>query len=167
MNGENEVKVGRKLISQIMRRDYEMKFRKIKPISYLGNMERNLVLRCLYAQKFLQVLNEGLNIVNIDQTWISQEDFHQFQWTQKRESSSLPVKSIHPRVSMITALTSNGQIYVALTLVNTDSDIIMLFMSHLIKMLAKDDPAFRDKTVFLLDGAAYHKSRETRKYYDK
>ena len=34
-------------------------------------------------------------------------------------------------------------------------------------MLNKEDPLFRQNTVFLLDGASYHKSKETRAYYDK
>ena len=58
------------------------------------------------------------------------------KWTVVGETSSVPNKSIHPRVSIIAALTSTGKIYVALTLVNTDSDIIMLFMGQLVKVLA-------------------------------
>ena len=55
----------------------------------------------------------------------------------------------------------------ALYTINTDSDMMMLFMSHLTKILAKENPGFRDDTIFLLDGAAYHKSKETRTFYDQ
>ena len=68
---------------------------------------------------------------------------------------------------MIAALSSNGKIYVSLTQVNTDSDMMMVFIGNLCKILAKENPNYRQKTVLLLDGAAYHKSKETRAYYDQ
>ena len=49
---------------------------------------------------------------------------------------------------------------------NTDSNVIMLFLSRLTSMLSQQDVDWRSKTVFLLDGASYHKSKETRKTFD-
>ena len=123
-------------------------------------------MRCLYGQTILNVLKDGYTVINIDQTWLSQADFRYFKWCAKGESNSLPVKGMSPRISMIAAISTTGKLYVSLTQVNTDSDMIMLFIGYLVRTLVREDPDYRKKTVFLLDGAAYHKSRETRSYFD-
>ena len=66
---------------------------------------------------------------------------------------------------MIVALTSDGEVYSALTQVNTDSSMMMLFISSLAKQLTKEQKDWRSNTVFLLDGASYHKSKETRSMF--
>jgi len=41
-------------------------------------------------------------------------------------------KKVQPRITMITAVDSQGQIYVSLLQANTDTDIMMLFMKEFI-----------------------------------
>ena len=72
-----------------------------------------------------------------------------------------------PRVSIIAGLSSAGKVYLSLTTVNTDSEIMMLFIGWLCKTLARENPQYRQTTVFLLDGASYHRSKETRTYFDR
>jgi hypothetical protein len=69
-----------------------MRFRKIKEVAFLGNNERNLALRCLYAQKFFAVLQSGQTIINIDQSWLNKTEFRRYKWGAMGESNSLPVK---------------------------------------------------------------------------
>ena len=71
------------------------------------------------------------------------------------------------RISIIAAVDSNGSIYCSLTQANTNSDIILMFLSKLVALLTKEDRNWRDKTVFLLDGASYHKSSDTRELLAK
>ena len=44
---------------------------------------------------------------------------------------------------------------------------MLLFMLHLCKRLDKETPGRRKKTAFLLDGARYHTSDETREHLKK
>ena len=92
-----------------------MRFRKVKPIAFQGNRERNLALRCVYAQRFMQVLQEGKRIINVDETWLNQMEFARFKWCRKGETNSLPMKQVNPRISMIVALATTGEIYCSLT----------------------------------------------------
>ena len=39
-----------------------------------------------------------------------------------------------------------------------------MFLSRLAQLLTKEDKNWRTNTVFLLDGASYHKSEETRRH---
>ena len=52
----------------------------------------------------------------------------------------------------------------ALTTVNTTSEVICLFLKRLVYRLNLEDSNFRDKTIFQLDGAKYHGSYETRNF---
>ena len=111
-------------LRSILRSTFNMRFRKIRQIAFQGNHERNLALRCLYAQRFLQALQDGYRLINIDETWLNQLEFCRAKWCQKGETNSLPVKGMNPRISMIVGLASTGEIYCALTQVNTDSDVV-------------------------------------------
>ena len=63
-------KVTRNVVSRVLRARLNMRYKLIKRIPFSGNLERNKVLRSLYAQKMIQVLRSAKRIINIDQTWI-------------------------------------------------------------------------------------------------
>ena len=52
----------------------------------------------------------------------------------------------------------------ALTTVNTTSEVVCLFVKQLVAALELEDPSFREHTVFQFDGATYHRSAETRNF---
>ena len=52
----------------------------------------------------------------------------------------------------------------AITTVNTTSEVVCLFVKQLVNALEIEDPNFREKTVLQFDGATYHRSSETRKF---
>ena len=106
-------------------------------------------------------------MINIDETWLNQMEFCRYKWCRKGEKNSLPVKQMQPRISMIVALASTGEVYCALTQVNTDSDVISHFMGRLANELEIENPDFRDHTVILLDNASYHRSDQTRAYVER
>ena len=51
-------------------------------------------------------------------------------------------------------MSSDGEVWVALTTCNTDSNVLMLFMSHLAKAFTKESADWRNSTVFVLDGVS-------------
>ena len=56
---------------------------------------------------------------------------------------------------MLMAIGTGGELYCALTQVNTDHKIFCLFMSRLAEKLKKEDPGALANTVVLCDGARY------------
>ena len=65
-------------------------------------------------------------------------DFRTHKWRARGEKNahrSIPLTS---RVNMIAALDTNGNIYAALTQVNTDSDVMIAFMNRLVMVLSKE-----------------------------
>ena len=62
------------------------------------------------------------------------------------------------KVNMIAAISTEGEIYVSFLQCNTDTDVYMMFMSRLASVLTQEEPDWRSNTVFVMDGASYHKS---------
>ena len=70
--------------------------------------------------------------------------------------NTVPDKVLSQKVNIITAMASDGEVWVALTTRNTDSEVLMLFMSHLARELTNKYRDWRSTTVFLLDGVSCH-----------
>ena len=55
---------------------------------------------------------------------------------------------------------TEGDIYVSLTQVNTDTPVMKMYLTHLCMQLDLDRPDWRSNTVLLMDGANYHVNDE-------
>ena len=66
--------------------------------------------------------------------------------------NTAPDKLFSQKINIITAMASDGEVWIALTTRNTDSEVMMLFMTHLASELTKEYRDWRKSTVFLLDG---------------
>jgi hypothetical protein len=72
----------------------------------------------------------------------------------------MPVKKVRPRITMIVAIDSRGEIYFSLLQANSDSETMTMFMMELIQRLDREDKKWRTNTVLMWDGAGYHTSKE-------
>lgn len=136
----------------------------MKRVAHVGNSEKNRVLRHLYARKMLQIYSEGTHVVNIDESWVPVSDFRSHCWNQSNENNSLPEQGLGHKVNMISAVSSEGSVWLSLTQCNTDENVMMMFLSKLASAFTeKYGRGWRERIVLLLDGASYHRSNETRK----
>ena len=131
-----------------------LSYRKIKRVPFQGNSERNRVLRSLYSQQMLSVYEQYERVINVDESWIPQADFHNRRWKRRGMLNTAPDKVLSQKINIITALASDGEVWIALTTRNTDSDVLMLFMTHLAIELTKKYKNWRSTTAFLLDGVS-------------
>ena len=67
-----------------------------------------------------------------------------------------------PRLALIAALDTDGRIYFSLNHSNTDSEVILLFLTELVSLLNQETPDWMTDSVILMDNAKYHVSEETR-----
>ena len=110
----------------------------------------------------MALLKDKKQIINIDETWLSQTNFSRRKWSSSAPKQSVANIEITPRIAMITALDTEGRIYFSLSHANTNSQMMLLFLSRLCRVLDKDGWGWRDNTVILLDGAKYHTSKEAK-----
>ena len=69
-----------------------------------------------------------------------------------------------PRLSVLTAIDTDGNVYNAITGVNTDSDVFRLFLAKLCDKLYAEDAQYKQHVVLHFDGAPYHKTDDVRDY---
>ena len=139
-----------------------MRFRVLKKAAYQGNSQRCLVTRMLYAKKMFSLLESGARIINIDESWLPYLDFRNKKWRAKNQPNTASTKALSPKVNMIAAIDTEGHLYLSLTQQNTDTDVMLMFMSRLANVLSQERKDWRYDTYWLLDNAAYHRSSQVR-----
>ena len=108
-----------------------------------------------YGKFMLRTLSENKKVICIDQSWLNDTQFVRRRWRKRGQVNTVSEHQVNPRASLLMAISTDGELYAALTQVNTDSKVFCLFMSQLAKRLSKEDPDWRTSTLALMDGAKY------------
>ena len=106
-------------------------------------------------------MEQGKRIINIDETWLNETSYVRRVWTRKGGDGNYYLNAVLPRLSMIAALDTQGQVWFSLSHATTDGDMIKLFLNQLVRMLDEDSPGWEEDTVILWDNAPYHQSGDT------
>ena len=79
----------------------------------------------------LDLFDAGKRILSVDESWLSDSMFIRKKYNQSGTSNSVEEQVIQPRISIIGAVDTEGDVYLSLTQVNTNSEIMKLFLSKL------------------------------------
>ena len=66
--------------------------------------------------------------LNIDETWLGMCDFRRQKWRAPDTTNSVPAFSMAPRVTMITAVDTLGNVYFALSQTNSNNELFGIFI---------------------------------------
>ena len=148
------MKVNVKAVRDVLKQDHKLSYRKIKRVPFQGNSERCKVLRSLYAQKMLPIYETSQRVINIDESWLNEADFRGRRWKGRGMLNTASDKVFSQRINIIAAIASDDDMWVTLTTCNTNSEVMMLFITRLASELTKQRKDWRNDTVFLLDGVS-------------
>ena len=148
------MKANVKAVRDVLKQDHKLSYRKIKRVPFQGNSERCKVLRSLYAQKMLPIYETSQRVINIDESWLNEADFRGRRWKGRGMLNTASDKVFSQRINIIAAIASDGDMWVTLTTCNTNSEVMMLFITRLACELTKQRKDWRNDTVFLLDGVS-------------
>ena len=79
----------------------------------------------------LNHLWSGKTILNIDESFISETNYSRRMWCPSQSPATLSGKLVSPRLALLTALDTDGWVYFAVSHSNTDSRIMLIFLSQL------------------------------------
>jgi hypothetical protein len=145
--------------------DLNLRYKRINSISWQGNSAKNKILRQQFAMTFLKLdLREKL-VINVDETWLGMSDFRRMKWCSTGRSNSVPKKNLQPRISMITSLDTTGSVMLSLLQANSNSSVMELFFTNLMKLMEMKNENWRDNTIIMLDNAPYHTSNAMMEFY--
>jgi len=141
-----------------------MRFKRIKRVPFAGNSDRNLILRQQFALNMIKLIRAGMRVINVDETELTKSDFRRRKWRVPGTTNSMRNPLINPRISLIAGVGNHGELYLSLLQVNTNADVIKMYLTALAMRLDQERPDWRKDTVIQFDGAPYHKSKETREH---
>ena len=128
-----ELEVDDLLVRRVMRKELKMGYRLAKQVPMQSNSERCLVLRQQYSLRMLPLLDVGRRIINVDESWLNQTRFLRRTWAPADSTCTFRSKQVAPRISLILAIDTEGRTWFALTQVNTDADVMTLFLRSLVR----------------------------------
>lgn len=129
------LKITDKLVVDVLKSKFNMRYRKVKRVPYAGNTNRSLNLRFRCAKVLLNCLSEGKRLISIDETWLAECDMRQMCWRKRGEPGSAASRPISTRLTVITAIDTDGNCYSSLSHVNTNAETFKLFLWKLISTL--------------------------------
>ena len=120
-----------------------LSYRGIESTAFLANTNRSLVVRLRFAQMMLPILASGKRVINVDESSIPFLDFRRRCWATRGIKNSMSRRDLTQKVNMIAAIDTEGRSYVALTQINTDSEVMVSFLVRLCALLTQEDRQWR------------------------
>ena len=87
-------------------------------------------------------MEQGKRVINIDETWLNETSFVRMVWAKKGGEANLRLNAVTPRLSLIAALDTDGKVWFCLGHATTSSDVMAVFLQHLVKALDSDSPGW-------------------------
>ena len=124
---DHKISISSPKLLRLLHEDLNLRYKRIEATSWQGNSPKNIILRQQFALNFLKIDLKKKRVINIDETWLGMSDFRRMKWTRTGKSNSVAKKNLVPRVSMITALDTEGSVMVSLLQANSNSQVMELF----------------------------------------
>ena len=84
-------------------------------IKSTSNAPRCLALRQRYGMFLLDALHSGKRLINIDESFITQTNFHRMCWRHRGERITEGEQGVEPRISLLLSMDTDGNLNYALT----------------------------------------------------
>ena len=78
----------------------------------------------------------------MDESWLNGTRFIRRIWVPTNAPGTFTDKQVNPRISLLTALDTEGKIWFSLTQANTDADVMVTFLRHLVRRLDLESPGW-------------------------
>ena len=114
-----------------MKKECHLSFIKAKKLLPGTNTEKTIVARQQYALVMVQQLEKGTRVINIDETWLNESSFIRKTWAPRDGRGNVRQNMVAPRLSMISAMDTDGRVWFSLSHSTTDSNVMITFMHHL------------------------------------
>ena len=106
------------------------------------------------------MLSEGKEIINIDESSISTTNYSRKSWSLKGIHSVSTDAIRLGNYNVIAAISSIGRSAFVVGNGSNNQLTFMYFLLGMCSLLAKEHPDWRNRVVFLLDNATYHKGKD-------
>jgi transposase len=123
--------------------------------------------RVVTAHLLSHSILSGKVIVNVDESSFEDLYLSKRTWIQRGQRKSIVNLLLLLRVTLITAITSDNDIFVMKCNKTVDHEVFNHFMAQLIEALARKYANYKQQCLFLLDNAKIHKDAEVKSFYKR
>ena len=81
----------------------------------------------------IELLLSWKRVINVDESSFNMTNYIRQSWSKADKPAKFSANTVTPRLSLLAALDTSGNVYYSLSQANTDSDMMMMFMQHLIR----------------------------------
>ena len=127
--------VDSKTITTKLKKDFGMSYRKAAVISHLSNVEKNRIIRQIWAIKFLQLLESDVELWNVDQSAITSMHVSKRGWFHKSEPGHVSGRQMKNRINLTVAISTRGRCYFSMHHEKNNTPAVVLFFKHLFILL--------------------------------
>jgi hypothetical protein len=112
----------------------------------------------LAAAHYIENLEQGIRIINIDESIINMLDRRIKSWSRKSKPLHVKIEEPLAQVNIIAGISNRGEFYFTLNKGINNSMTFYYFILKLVTHLDNVDWNWRSWTVLLIDNAPYHRS---------
>ena len=164
LRDEGRFRISHSTLRLFMRQRLGMSNVRLGIVSPLYNTHLLRLLRQIAAEEYIQLMQEGRTIINIDESVLRATDHRTRGWSPYgcRTFSSHSQRLFS--LNIIAAITSGGKVFFTVNQGRTRSTTFCLFLAKLVAHLDKESPDWRRSAIVMIDNAPYHRSKETREF---
>lgn len=116
-----------------------MSYTKIIYQAVQANSERARVQRQQCALKFINLWKKKTKFISVDETWVDASDYRRRSWQVRGCPNNPSRRKVSPRITLVVALDSDGNLYASLLQSNSNSETMALFVKELVAHLDYED----------------------------
>ena len=132
-----------------------------------SNLEitRQKALKDLYAVRLIEKMNEGYEIINIDESWITKNIKAFYSWLTKGRSWSMTNTKFKNSLSLISAIWTNGFAWSAIVHEKVKGTTFRDFLVELSDQIFLRFNKLISEYIIILDNCSVHKWKITKDYF--
>mmetsp|Transcript_47725 Transcript_47725/g.34985 ORF Transcript_47725/g.34985 Transcript_47725/m.34985 type:complete len:117 (-) Transcript_47725:839-1189(-) len=112
---------------------------KVKYVTHYVDWKRAQLQRQFAASRYIETLESGKRIINIDESLINRTQYKKVGWNLKGNDLVCPQAQRLSEVSIVAAVSSQGELYYSINRGANNSLTIKYFLASLIKLLDFED----------------------------
>ena len=161
---KHNIKIYPSTVRKIMKESLGLSFKlgKSRPVKY---KETSIILmKSLFSIKISKILNNYETLINIDETIFSRSTKQTRSWSFKSEETNLMNICFSNSTSLITAITSFGDVFAANIWGSVRSERFVEYLNQLADFLGKKNGVWLKNWLIILDNVSIHRSSSIMKY---
>ena len=148
-------------IRQYFKKQLVLSYKKGCPRPSYVDISKTSMLRILYSVRFARAKKDDFLFINIDESSFSNDVWNERSWLKRGINCEIINKRFKVSVSLVLAITSDGDYYGALLKSRLNSDSFTCFLSNIDEWIKEHQMAEDQNIILILDNCSIHRSKTT------